>query len=352
MSEFFPKDTGELFGHAEAERQLLHDAEQGKLAHGWIISGGKGIGKATLAYRFARAMLAGEGAMAMSPEHPVFRRVAAGSHADLLVVEPIFDTKKGEYASGITVDQAREIGQFLSLTPGESQWRVVIVDSADQLNNNAANAILKILEEPPPQALLLLVSHNPGKLLPTIRSRARMLKLKMLDDADFEQALSLRFPDMESRRLEALWQLSGGSPGVAATYEEQGALELYVEMLTLMSRLPQLDTLALHAFADSVSGAKSHARFQVFIELALIILERLCKVSAGVNRFGLCVEEKTLLTPILALHPPAMWAVKWQQACDQFLLSQRLHLDYKQVVIAFFHSIASKEGFLLGNTAA
>src|SRR5690348_15486648 len=141
MVDLTPRTNTELFGHEQAEQLLLRDLAQGKLAHGWIIGGQKGIGKATLAYRFARKLL--------GDDESTMRRIAAGSHADLLVIEPEFDSKKGEYARDITVEQARGIAQFLSLTAGESQWRVVIIDTVDALNVNGANAILKILEEPP-----------------------------------------------------------------------------------------------------------------------------------------------------------------------------------------------------------
>ncbi|NBO18875.1 MAG: DNA polymerase III subunit delta', partial [Proteobacteria bacterium] len=153
-----PRHSTKLMGHGQALSQLVEQWQGGKLAHGWLITGPKGIGKATLAYHFARALLAGEEPEFVGEGHPVFRRVAAGSHTDLLVIEPLFDPKKDEYANDISVDQARGLAQFLSLTAGESQWRVVIVDSVDALNVNGANAILKILEEPPPRSVILLIS--------------------------------------------------------------------------------------------------------------------------------------------------------------------------------------------------
>lgn len=351
MSELSPKTNSELFGHEEAERQLLREAAGGKLAHGWIIGGPRGIGKSTLAYRFARMMLAGANTMEMPHDHPVFRRVAAGSHPDLLVVEPLFDAKKGEVKNEISVEQARQIAQFLSLTPGESQWRVVIVDTIDAFNANGANAILKILEEPPPQALLLLISNNPSRLLPTIRSRCRMLKLRAPAGRDFDYTLRHIRPDIEVADLPALREISEGCPGAAVTYAQQGAPDLYKDILALMASAPHYDTLRLHGFAETLTGGQMHARFALFAQLSLLMLERLSKLSAGGSYAPIFPEEKSLLSGMLTLHPPEVWPVKWQQACEQFSLSQRLHLDYKQVVIAFFHSISSREGFLLGTAA-
>jgi DNA polymerase-3 subunit delta' len=184
-----PRQNPELFGHAAAERRLLDAWASGRLPHAWLICGPRGIGKATLAYRFARFLLkagdatGGSGrpaSLASDPQDPVFRRVAAGGHADLLTVERGWDKKRERRRGEIIVDDVRDVGAFLRLTPAEGGWRVVVVDSADEMNPNAANAILKVLEEPPRRAALLLVSHAPGRLLPTIRSRCCRLVLKPL----------------------------------------------------------------------------------------------------------------------------------------------------------------------------
>jgi DNA polymerase III subunit delta' len=341
MTELTPKTNPHLFGHEAAEARWLADVESGKLAHGWIISGPKGIGKATLAYRIARMMLAGNKSAA--------QRIATGAHADFLVIEPEFDDKKGEQKNNISVEQARGIGQFLSLTPAESAWRVVIVDSVDQLNPAGANSILKILEEPPPQALLLLISHNPGSLLPTIRSRCAMLKLAPLADADFTKTMTELYPEMGPSTLTALKIFSGGSPGLAAHYEGQGALALYDQMLDVLA-LPALDTLKAHAFADQFAGGGAHAQFKLFSELALSLFARVCKSASGLNQEAV-PNEGTVLTKLAALHSPVVWAAKWQQAQEQFSLAVARHLDYKQVVIVFFHSIANPEPFSLGAAA-
>lgn len=318
-----PRTNTELFGHEEAEQRWLESTASGRLAHGWILSGGRGIGKATLAYRFARHLL-------NAPGH----RIATGAHADLLVVEPAFDEKKGEAASSISVEQAREVAKFLSLTPAESAWRVVIIDSIDQMGVSAANAILKILEEPPPQAVLLLISHNPAMLLPTIRSRCAMLKLKPLSAEDFRRAMRHLHPDMDGETLAVLEMLSGGSPGLAAQYEGEGAAELYGQMLDIAS-LPSPDPLKIHAFAEQFGGG-AHGRFRLFCDLSLLLISRACKG-----------EEPTLSR----LHAPGVWAARWQQVAEQFSLAKSRHLDYKQVVILFFHSLTTEEAFSLGTAA-
>jgi DNA polymerase III subunit delta' len=344
MPEVTSKNNMELFGHEDAEAMLARDFKAEKLAHGWIIGGPKGTGKATLAYRFARTLLGtSEGAI---------HRIASGSHSDLLVIEPAYNEKKEEFDREISVDQAREIAKFLSLTPGEGEWRVVIVDSADQLNMNGANAILKILEEPPPQAVLLLIAHNPGKLLPTIRSRCRMLKLKPLSDRDFDYAMRHIMPEIATTHIEALGQLSGNAPGIAMELEEQGAIESYEQLLDLLSSLPALDPAKLHAFADQWASGQIHTKWPLLLRLILALFERVAKQAAGVTLKAISSSEPPVLARLATLHAPATWALKWQQASDQFLLAESRHLDYKQVILAFFHSIASKEGFQLGITAA
>jgi DNA polymerase-3 subunit delta' len=339
MSEIHPKNSTFLFGHDDAELQLHADAQAGRLPHGLILSGIRGIGKATLAYRLARTLLTKEGAN----HEAVFSRIAAGSHSDLLVLEPEFDEKKGEYAKDINVDQAREVAKFLSLTAAESNWRVVIIDSADALNTNAANAILKILEEPPPQAILLLISHQPSLLLPTIRSRCQVVKLRPLKSDAFVEAAKYLLPDAGEAKLSALAQLTGGAPGKALDYEEQGALAMYDEILALMASLPAIDPVALHNFADKALLEKPHEKWRLFSDLVLFLLERVAKQAADIGLEGVTSREPEVLEHLAQLYPAHVWANKWQQAADIFLLAQRLHLDYKQVIITFFHSITSRE---------
>src|SRR5271165_3045369 len=172
-----PRANPLLLGHEAAEATLAAALHSGRLHHAWLLTGPAGIGKATLAFRFARRLLAGHGGegLQLDSTHPVFRRVAVGAHADLLTVERAFDPKRKRQRTEIVVDDVRRIGGFLHLTPAEGGWRVVVVDGADELNRNAANALLKVLEEPPPRALLLLTAAAPGRLPATIRSRTRRL---------------------------------------------------------------------------------------------------------------------------------------------------------------------------------
>ncbi len=175
-----PRENPNLIGHAPAEAAIRDALQGGRLHHAWLITGPEGVGKATLAYRFARALLAGASALDMPASAPVFRRVAAGTHADLLTIEREWDEKKKRLKKQIAAETARMIPPFLHLTPAEGGWRVVILDGAEDLNPQSANALLKVLEEPPARAVLMLVCSAPGRLLPTIRSRCRHLALAPL----------------------------------------------------------------------------------------------------------------------------------------------------------------------------
>lgn len=335
-NQLTPRTNTELFGHGEIEAALKRDVAAGKLAHGLIFSGGKGIGKATMAYRLARHLLGGES------------RIAANSHADLLVLEPLYDEKKEEYATEISVDQAREIPQFLSLTAGEGAWRMVIIDSVDALNNNAANAILKILEEPPPRTVLILISHNVGRLLPTIRSRCRLVSFAPLAEDDFRSAMRHIAPEIYGEELSALSALSGGSVGIALEMRNLGAVRLYNETLELLASAPDFDAAMLMRYCEQIgSGKKAHANWQLFTRIILAILERSAKVSIGTRLKEISDEEADNLRKLAALHSAEIWAEKWQQASREFAISASLHLDYKQVALTFFHSITSREEFAL-----
>jgi DNA polymerase III subunit delta' len=260
-----PRETPQLLGHAEAERILLEAYRSGRIPHAWLIGGPRGVGKATLAYRMARFVLAhpdpnskevqSARSLAVDPEHPVARRMAAQAQGDLLVLERTEDDK-GKMRTVITVDQVRRNVSFFGSTAGEGGWRVCIIDSAEELKlPEAANALLKVLEEPPPNSLFLLVSHAPGQLLATIRSRCRVLTLRPLSTGEVAQAVAVALGrDLDAEVLEAA-ELAKGSVGRAVTMLQGPALALRQRLTQLLERLPETDPLALHALGDAMAGA-------------------------------------------------------------------------------------------------
>src|SRR3982074_837455 len=198
-----PREPTALFGHREAETALLNAFRSGRIPHAWLIGGAQGIGKATLAYRMARFVLAHRNPLAsdvqraetvhIDPNHPVARHVAAGAHGGLLTLERT-PNDKGVLRTVITVDETRETISFFGSTAAVEGWRICIVDTVDELNPSAANALLKILGEPPRQSLFLLVSHAPARVLPTIQSRCRKLALRPLAASDVIAAAAIGDP--------------------------------------------------------------------------------------------------------------------------------------------------------------
>jgi DNA polymerase III subunit delta' len=260
-----PEAVTALFGHAEAELVLLDAYRSGRMPHAWLINGPAGIGKATLAYRMARFVLAhpdpaakdvqAATSLAVAAEHLVARRIAAQGQGDLLVMERVINEKTGKLYQDIRVEDVRRTVSFFGSTAGEGGWRVAIVDSVDELNASGANALLKVLEEPPRCALLLLVSHSAARVLPTIRSRCRLLPLRPLAAEDVARAAAAalhRGADDEDIRQAAA--VADGSVARSLAFLDGDALELRNDIIALLERLPVIDPRALHALGDRLYG--------------------------------------------------------------------------------------------------
>ncbi len=260
-----PRETAALFGHGEAEQALLGSYQSGRVPHAWLIGGPPGIGKATLAYRFARFVLAHPDptaaqvqqarSLALDPEHPVARRVGAQAQGDLLTLERVLNEQSGKLYTVIRVDDVRRTVSFFGSTAGEGGWRIAIVDAVDDLQREGANALLKVLEEPPARAILLLISHAPGRELPTIRSRCRRLLLRPLSESDLVQAVAAatgRSPDDVDVQEAA--RAADGSVGRALTLLDEDARRLRQRVLDLIAQLPQPDPRGLHALGDALGG--------------------------------------------------------------------------------------------------
>lgn len=260
-----PRETTSLFGHREAEMALLNAYRSGRIPHAWLIGGAQGIGKATLAYRMARFVLSHRDPLAtdvqradslnVDAESPVARRIAAEAHGGLLVLQRTANDK-GVMRTVITVDETRETISFFGSTAAAEGWRVCIVDTVDELNPNAANALLKTLEEPPRQSLFLLISHAPGRVLPTILSRCRRLPLRPLAKADVIAAVSRAagLAGDEPSLIEAA-EAAEGSVARALTLLGGDAVKLYRRTEALLATLPRIDPRELHALGDALGGS-------------------------------------------------------------------------------------------------
>jgi DNA polymerase III subunit delta' len=288
-----PRETNVLFGHREAELTLLNAYRSGRIPHAWLIGGAQGIGKATLAYRMARFVLAHRNVSAaevqraetlrLEPADPVARHVAAGAHGGLLTLERTLNDK-GVLRTVITVDEARETVSFFGSTAAVEGWRVCIVDTVDELNPNAANALLKILEEPPRQSLFLLVSHAPARVLPTIQSRCRKLQLRPLaiDDVIGAAALAANIAIDDSALAEAA-AAADGSVARALTLLGGDALKLHQKTTALLATLPRVDPRELHALGDALGGSDRVALAAFIDSIDRWVGERLRADDANAN---------------------------------------------------------------------
>jgi len=278
-----PRETMVLFGHQAAEQAFLSSYRCGRIPHSWLIGGEAGIGKATLAYRMARFVLAHPDpasaavqqaiTLALDPAHRTVRRIAGNAHTDLLVLERVAGDS-GALRTVITVDQVRRTVSFFGATAGEGGWRVCIVDAADELKQpEAANALLKMLEEPPARSLFLLVSHAPGRLLPTIRSRCRRLTLAPLATSDVvAAAMAALGPDADTATLAAAAQASGGSVARALALAGGAQLALRREVEAMLAVLPATDPNALHALGDRLD--RDRTLLETFVNAVRDFLRR------------------------------------------------------------------------------
>ena len=271
-----PRETTVLHGQAEAECALLEAYRGRRFHHAWLIAGPAGIGKATLAYRMARFVLAHPDphtpavqratSLHVDTDHPVARRIAAQAHGDLLVLERTVNEKTNKLRQDIQVDDVRRTVTFFGSTAGEGGWRVAIVDAVDELNREGANALLKILEEPPRRAVLLLVSHSAARVLPTIRSRCRLLALRPLLAAEVAQAAATAIgEDAEAANIKAAAAAADGSVRRALAMLDGEALDLRNRITTLLERLPAVDPRALHALGDRLYSGDS-ATLAAFVD--------------------------------------------------------------------------------------
>jgi DNA polymerase-3 subunit delta' len=259
-----PRETAVLFGHAAAETALLAAYRAGRMPHGMLIAGPKGIGKATLAYRIARFILSHPDSTAMDvqdaaslqvdPTSPVARRVAAQAQPDLLVIERTVN-ERGVLRNQIAVDDIRRTVPFFGSTAGEGGWRIAIVDAVDDLNRSGANALLKVLEEPPTRGLLLLIAHSTARVPPTVRSRCRIISLRPLAEEDAATALAAASGlEPDNPEIAAAAVGSDGSVARALTLLDEDALTLRQQALDLLARLPAVDPANLHALGDALAG--------------------------------------------------------------------------------------------------
>ena len=286
-----PRHTTRLIGQAAAEAAFLTAYNTGRLHHGWLVTGPRGVGKATLAWRIARFLLAtpeADGGMFAPPppgtldipdSHPILRRVAALSEPRLTLLRRPYDDKAERLRADITVDEVRKLKSYFTLSAADGGHRVAIIDAVDDMTTSAANALLKLLEEPPAKVTLLLISHQPARLLPTIRSRCRELRAMPLSPGDLSDALTQAGGEVAPEDRVALAELAGGSVGEAFRMTNLDGLKLYAVLIRLMATLPRLDRHMALTLADAGAKKGAEAQFELIVTLIDLFLARLARAG-------------------------------------------------------------------------
>ena len=346
LSYILPKDNHYLLGHEDAEKFLLEAWKNNSLHNSWLFSGIEGIGKSTLAYRFARFLLSADynkrqeyTNLNTALDNPVCRLISNNAHPDLKIIERDYtDTdrrkimkaiKDGNQLSQeemqslkrsafIRVDDVRTINEFLSKRSSQDGWRIVIVDSIDDMNTASANAILKILEEPPHKTLMLLISHNPNRLLPTIKSRCAKLLLKPLTDNNLASLLRRYRPELSEDTIKGLTTISSGSIGKALNYVDNNALEQYERLKKIVTSGNNFKLSELLTFCDSAIADEDS--FELSKSLILKLIHQLAQESSNIENIS----------------------QSWEETIRIFSETEGLNLDKKQALLTIITNLCKR----------
>jgi DNA polymerase-3 subunit delta' len=334
-----PRETQTVFGHAAAERALIDAFASGRMHHAWLISGRVGIGKATLAYRLARFLLADprdrtapETSLDVAHESIAARQVLTLSHPGLLVLRRVWNPTTKRFGTSIPIDEVRRLRSFLGHTAAEDTWRVVIVDTADDLNPNAANALLKSLEEPPKRTVFILLVAEPGRLLPTIRSRCRFLPRAPLGPEELRRAASAAAASRGDTLTlsESLEALADGSARRLLELSDGTGAKLHERILSILTTLPKIDWNAAHILADDLGAFSADQRFEMFFTILLGIMAKAIRAAAAGEPSAWSIPPER--APV--------WAELWEAIVREKDEALELNLDRRAFVLSTLSRLA------------
>ena len=347
-----PRETGTLFGQTRAEADFLDAYNSGRLHSGWLITGPRGIGKATLAWKIATFLLserAGDGffgdaplaatSLAIADDNPDARLVQSGAHPRLTVVRRPYNHDTKKLRNEITVDAVRGLKTFFHMSAADGGRRVVIVDAADEMNRNAANAILKELEEPPANTTILLIAHQPSRLLPTIRSRCRELRCAALAPAALQQALTQA--GFDAANADALATLSEGSAGDAIRLLRHDGLSLYASLVRLFEGLPRIDRPAALKLAESCAARGADTHYGLTLDLIDQFLARTARAGLlGAPQSQGAPHEARLLARLSPNdHAARAWAQVQQDLSGRVRHGRAVNLDPASLILDIIFKI-------------
>jgi DNA polymerase-3 subunit delta' len=303
-----------IIGQDRAIEEFCNAWATRRLHHAWLLAGPKGVGKASFAHAAARRVLADAAgpqsdlpALATDDDHPMVKLVEAGSHPDMRILERLVNERTGNLARNISVDQVRSLSELFDLSPAMSDWRVVVIDSVDDLEPSAANALLKMLEEPPPNSIFFLVSHAPGRLLPTIRSRCRRLDFQKLGDDAMTSVLEFHVPALSASERQRIIAMSEGSAGRALAFTELDLAKLEDSALAIL-REGDPTNARRSALASELGKKASAERYAAFLDLAPSLIAREARRLQGHPRERALdayakARELAAIAPRLSLDP-------------------------------------------------
>lgn len=342
-----PRETEQIFGQDQAQQDFLTAFNSDRLHHGWLLTGPQGIGKATLAWRIARFLLATPPAeaglfgapppvtsLSIDPEHPVSHRIHALAEPGLVPITRSYNDKS-KLRDQIVVDDIRKLNRFFGLSATDGGRRVVIVDAADDMNTSAANALLKMLEEPPARTTLLLISHQPSRLLPTIRSRCRTLRLSPLSPGDMQAALEQAGAELP-QNTDHLAALAAGSVGAALRLLNLGGLKIYSELIQILNTMPRLDRQRAMALAETAAQRGAAEKFELLLTLVEVSMARLARTGAtGQPPLPEAATGESAVLARLAATPQRgrAWADLSAEATARARHGQAVNLDPASLVL-------------------
>lgn len=323
-----PRETYDLIGHSDAETRFLKAQASGRLHHAWLITGAPGVGKATLAYRMIRHILGGQSLLTTSmnvPESdPVAQRIESLGHGNFMLLRRPYDFKLKKIRTEIPVDDVRGMGKFFQGTAAEDEsWRVCLIDTADDLNRNSENAILKLLEEPPAKALIILLSSSPGRLLPTIRSRCMHLPLRPVSEAEIAPWLRDHIEAPE-QIIDAAVKLSRGGPGKAIALA-QNADSVLKPLTGFLGSLGRTNSKMDHILANSLAAQNAGAARKLFWEALQDVLQ-------AQSVFSVTGEWHGAFKPLPVSKPPEVWQNLWDKVCEMQRVEAAINMDKKTVM--------------------
>ncbi len=351
-----PRHSTFFIGHDDAEQEAISLINSGAMPHAIILSGLEGIGKSTFAFRLARAMLkhglsdnqdsmfddapAELTSLDVAFDDPIFSKVAAGGHPDFLTIERPIDPKKDTRKNNIDVETARKVAPFLRKTASDGGWRVVLIDDANTMNRNAQNAILKILEEPPKNTLLILVTHRLGAMIPTIRSRCRVLNFKPLDNETLTQLMQKEVgSSLNAYDTDILNFLAQGSIGLAHDILQSEGIETAKKIFSLFEQYPDFDWVAIHHLSDQVGRAGQEKTFKNIAHIFNSIFESLCFAKAREQNNLPAPLDAKVYKMLLSRYGLEELAQKHEEVKNHFNQVNFANLDKRQGILAAFNII-------------